>query len=461
MRIREKPVDQFDVIVVGSGTGGQTAAFELNDAGLKVAVIDRSDRPGGTCALCGCQPKKWFYEVTEAIAKSNHLTGKGIKTPPKAEWRAILAQKNEFTSTVPENTIKSFKDAGISFLRGRAKFSSGDAMEVDGIPVAAKHYILATGARPMSLPMAGSENLITSDAFLELKELPRSILFVGGGFISFEFAHFAARLGPENPQVRILHRSERPLGRFDAEMVELLVKASMEEGIEVHTKVQISSVEKRRSGFVVSTEAGESFDADLVVHGAGRAPNVVELALEAAGVRYSERGIAVDERMRTSNPHVFAIGDCAATVQLARVADYEAHVAAKNILAELRNTEGAKIDYTAVPAMLFTYPQYGMVGKTEAALIQQNIPYRKSFAKNLQWPTYQRIGLKHAAYKILVGADNRILGAHILSDNASGLINTLKQAMLSGTTAEDLYRQNIMSPYPTRESDIIYMLKPF
>jgi glutathione reductase (NADPH) len=180
------------------------------------------------------------------------------------------------------------------------------------------------------------------------------------------------------------------------------VKASMEEGIEVHTKVQISSIEKRPSGFVVSTEAGATFEADLIVHGAGRAPNVVELALEAAGVRYSERGIAVDERMRTSNPHVFAIGDCAATVQLARVSDYEAHVAAKNILAELRNTERAKIDYPAVPAMLFTYPQYGMVGKIEAALIQQNTSYRKSFAKNLQWPTYQRIGLKHAAYKILV-----------------------------------------------------------
>jgi glutathione reductase (NADPH) len=102
-----------------------------------------------------------------------------------------------------------------------------------------------------------------------------------------------------------------------------------------------------------------------------------------------------------------------------------------------------------------------MVGKTEAALMQENIPYQRSFAKTLQWPTYKRIGLKHAAYKILVGADNKILGAHILSDNASGLINTLKQAMLNGTIAEDLYWQNIMSPYPTRESDMIYMLKPF
>ena len=208
------------------------------------------------------------------------------------------------------------------------------------------------------------------------------------------------------------------------------------------------------------TGGGDSFPADLIVHGAGRVPNVEELALDTAGIAYSPRGVAVDERMRTSNPRVFAIGDCAATIQLARVADYEGHVAAQNILAELKNGEAAKIDYAAVPAMLFTYPQYGMVGKTEAALTQQNIPYRKSFAKELQWPTYRRIGMKHAAYKILVGADHRILGAHILSDNASGLINTLKQAMLNGTTAHDLYWQNIVSPYPTRESDLIYMLKP-
>jgi glutathione reductase (NADPH) len=111
--------------------------------------------------------------------------------------------------------------------------------------------------------------------------------------------------------------------------------------------------------------------------------------------------------------------------------------------------------------VLFTYPQYGMVGKTESFLKQQGVPYRKSFEKNLTWPTYKRVGMEHAAYKILVGADNKIIGAHILSDNASGLINTLKHAMLNGITADRLYRQNIMSPYPTRESDLIYMLEPF
>jgi glutathione reductase (NADPH) len=454
-------MDEFDVLVVGSGTGGQTAALELNNAGLRVAVCEKSVHPGGTCALRGCQPKKWFYEAAETVAKSRHLKGKGLMDSAVAKWSEIRAQKNQFTSHVPENTIEAFRDAGIRFMPGRASFLSRNTMEVDGKSIKAGYYILATGAMPMALPIRGSENIITSDELLELEALPDSILFVGGGFISFEFAHFAARLGPKHIRVRIFEVSDRPLGPFDAEMVDLLVEASREEGIEVHTNVQIASIDRSPSGgFMVVTGQGESLPADLVVHGAGRSPDIKELNLKAGEIATSARGITVDERMRTSNPHVFAIGDCASTIQLARVADFEGHVAARNILAELKNTQGATIDYDAVPSMLFTYPQYGMLGKTEAALLQQNTPYRKAFAKDLQWPTYRRVGLKHAAYKILVGTNNRIIGAHILSDNASGLINTLKQAMLNNTTVEELYWQSIMSPYPTRESDLIYMLKP-
>jgi glutathione reductase (NADPH) len=182
--------------------------------------------------------------------------------------------------------------------------------------------------------------------------------------------------------------------------------------------------------------------------------------LKAAGIKYSERGIAVDQAMRTSNPAVFAVGDCAATTQLARVADNEAHVAADNVLAELGLGRKERMDYRFVPTILFTYPQFGMVGQTETALKQNGQTYQKSFAKNLGWPTYQRVGLKNAAYKILADGNDQILGAHILSDHAAGMLNTIKQAMLNQTTVSELYRQTIVSPYPTRESDLSYMLKP-
>jgi len=451
----------FDVVIVGSGTAGQTAAYNLQKKGLKVAVIEKSDRAGGTCALAGCQPKKWFYEVTETVAKSRHLSGKGVGATARGVWAAIQKQKTDFTSRVPAGTVKELKSAGIAYIKGNAGFVDPDTLTVDGKPLKAGHILLATGARPMALPFSGSEHLITSTDYLGLKRLPRRIVFVGGGFISFEFAHFAARLGSPNTRIDILEVGDRPLGPFDPEMVDLLVGASREEGIRVHTGIRITSIQKKAGETITRTDSRRTFKADLAVHGAGRIPNIDALDLNAGKIDYDAKGIQVDEGMKTTNPRVYAIGDCAATPQLARVADEEAHVAAHNILAERGLAETARISYSAVPTILFTYPQYGMVGQTEVALKQGGIPYRKSFGKNLGWPTYKRVGLKHAAYKILVGKNNRILGAHFLSDIASGLVQTIRLAMINSIPADALYRQCIMSPYPTRESDLIYMLDPF
>jgi glutathione reductase (NADPH) len=453
-------METYDVVVVGSGTSGQTAAFQLNEKGLNVAVIEKADRPGGICALAGCQPKKWFYETTEAIARARHLEGKGIVAAPEGNWSQVLEQKQQFTSGIPEGTIKNLQKAGIKFLSGEATFLNDETLSVNGERIQTKFFILAVGAKPMQLPLEGKEHVITSDDFLDLDVLPPSICFIGGGFISFEFAHFAARLGSSNQRSVILEVLDRPLDRFDAEMVELLVKASQAEGIEVRSGIEIKAIEKYDEAFSIRTAQGNSFEADLVVNGAGRVPDLGALGLKAAGIEYSKRGITVDQSMRTSNRRVFAVGDCAATIQLARVADREAQVAAENILAELNVGQKSTMDYGAVPAILFTYPQFGMIGKTEDSLKQDGQTYHKSFAKNLSWPTYKRVGLKHAAYKILTDANNLILGAHILSDQASGLINTIKQAMLNKTTVDELYQQTIVSPYPTRESDLSYMLKP-
>ncbi len=451
---------EFDVVIIGSGTAGQTAAYDLKEGGLRVAVVERSDRPGGTCALYGCQPKKWFYEVTETVARCRHLEGKGIVASPQALWADILREKNEFTSRVPSRTVEGFQKADITFLPGQARFSGPDTLQVGNLTLKAGFFIVAAGAKPMPLPFEGVEHLITSDDFLDLEALPQRVIFVGGGFISFEFAHFAARLGPADIKIHILEAAERPLGPFDEEMVQLLVEASREEGMEILSGVQIRTIEKKPSGFRIVTASGQNFEADLVVHGAGRVPDLDGLDLEAAGVNFSRRGIEVDASLRTSNGRIFAVGDCAATIQLARVADEEGHTAATNILAELKGGRPAAIDYTTVPAMLFTYPQYGMVGRTEKSLQKEGIPYRKSYAAKVQWPTYRRVGMKHAAYKLLAGEDGKLLGAHILSDNASGLIHVLKLAMINDITVDELHRQSIMSPYPSRESDLIYMLKP-
>ena len=198
-----------------------------------------------------------------------------------------------------------------------------------------------------------------------------------------------------------------------------------------------------------------------MVHGAGRSADIEDLNLKAAGVESTKRGVTVNEKMVTTNAHVYAVGDCAATIQLARVADAEAQVAAAGIVSRHKGDRNDDaMDYTAVPSVLFTYPQYGMVGATEEALKEKGVAYRKSFDKNLTWPTYRRVGMKSAAYKLLAGEDGQLLGAHVLSDNATGLINTCTLAMLNHIPVDALYRQSVMTPYPSRESDIIYMLKP-
>ncbi len=453
-------MNDYDVVIVGSGTAGQTAAYDLREAGMKVAVVEKSTRPGGVCAQSGCQPKKWFYEAAEAVAKCRHLAGKGIVAPPLGSWPDVLKEKSAFTSGVPGRTVDGFDEAGIDYIEGSARFQDRDTLDVAGRSLKARFFVIAAGARPMPLPFPGADCLVTSEAWLEQQFLPERIVFVGGGFIAFEFAHFAARLGPETNRPVILEAAERPLGPFDEEMVDLLLDATREAGIEVRTRVEITSIEKSGGGFKVNVAEGSAVPADQAVHGAGRVPDIEGLGLDAAGIDCVRAGITVDARMRTSNPKVFAIGDCAATIQLARVADFEGHAAAGNILTESGQGKPVAMDYSTVPAVLFTYPQLAMVGKTESALQKETTPYRKSFAKNLRWPTYRRVGLEHAAYKILAGEDGRILGAHFLSDNAAGMVNAVRLAMISGLTAEELYEQSIMGPYPTRESDLIYMVKP-
>jgi glutathione reductase (NADPH) len=453
-------MERYDVVILGAGTGGQTAAHDLAAEGYSVAVVEASPTPGGVCALHGCQAKKWLYEVTDAVARCNHLKGLGVTTPPQVNWREILTAKNSFTAKIPANTVKSLRGSNVTYLEGWGRLRDATSILVNDTQIEAGYIIVATGATPMKLPIPGGEHLITSNDFLDLDALPKRIVFIGGGFISFEFAHFAARLGARPGDVHILEVQERPLAPFDSDMVEQLVAASNADGIQVHTGISITSINKNADSFTVTLADGGVIETDLVVNGAGRVPNIAPLNLESAGVNFSRRGIKVNEKMQTNIPNIFAIGDCAETLQLARVADKEAHIAAVNIIAQQEGSEHQGINYCCAPAVLFTYPQLAMVGKTEDELKKENVRYWRSFETNLGWPTYRRIGMQFAAFKILVDDEGRILGAHILSDNATGLINTIKQAMLDRMPVSELYASNIMSPYPSRESDIIYMLSP-
>src|SRR5690348_9215540 len=220
-----------DVIVIGTGSAAQSVAYKCREAGRSVAVID--SRPfGGTCQLRGCDPKKVLVGVSELVDWSRRMQGKGVSAPGlSVSWPDLIGFKRTFTDPVPEGTERSFAEVGITMRHGRAHFVDRTAVQVGDDTLVGSHVVIATGARHASLGIAGQEYLTTSTQFLELDELPSRIVFVGGGYIGFEFAHIAARAGA---RVQILHRGSRPLAKFDPDLVSQLVQATRDLGVEVH-----------------------------------------------------------------------------------------------------------------------------------------------------------------------------------------------------------------------------------
>lgn len=444
---------KFDVIVVGSGTSAYYAIDGLNKAGLRVAMVD--ERPyGGTCSLRGCQPKKYLVSNAEAIAMASHLVGRGIVSRPKTDWKALQALKNEFLDGQSEADLRGWKKAGVATFHGRAVMTGEDEVTIGHDRLRARHIVLATGATPRRSEIPGNRHIHDSEYFLNLPDIPNRILFIGGGYISFEFAHVAIRVGAK--KVTILHRSSQPLKAFDHDIVKIVLKASEAEGIKIVLNESPISVESTENGLIIQGAERVVYKADLIIEATGRVPNLSVLEGENGNVECSSRGVSVNEFLQSvSNPGVYAVGDCAATkYMLAPVADEEGKTAALNIL------EGniKKIDYSVVPSVVFTIPSIGSVGLTEKQAKQRGLDFRVNYGMTTHWPSSKRIGEEHGTYKILIDKQrNEILGAHIARHNACEAINVLALAMKYKIKASDLAA--FMWAYPTNISDLKYMVE--
>ncbi|MBI4085063.1 MAG: NAD(P)/FAD-dependent oxidoreductase [Candidatus Liptonbacteria bacterium] len=449
-------VKNYDLVVIGTGSAGSTAAGHLRRAGWSVAIID--NRPfGGTCALRGCDPKKVLVGAADLVDWSERMQeNKAFKGKAEIDWQALMKFKRTFTDPHPGNKEKGFAKAGIEAFRGTARFTGKNTIAVGDGTLEGRFIVIATGAKPAKLPMEGAEHLLISDDFLELEKLPKRMVFVGGGYISLEFAHVVARAGAK---VTVLHRGERLLEGFDKDLVYKLAKASKEAGINVVLGVSVEAVEKKGEGFMVRASSDgkkQFFDADIVVHGAGRAPNISELDLEKGGVQAEKRGISVNEYLQSvSNPAVYAAGDVAASggLPLTPIAGLDGYVVARNIL------EGNKYtaDYTATPTVVFTIPPLASVGLGEEQAKEQNLKFRVNFTDTSDWYSSRRINQKHSASKVLVEeGSEKIVGAHILGHNAEEIINIFALAIKHNLTASDL--NEMIWAYPTNASDIPYMV---
>ena len=484
----------FDLIVIGTGTAASTAAYKCRSAGWNVAVID-SLPFGGTCALRGCDPKKVLVEAAKVIDSTQRHENKGIAGSEgiRIKWSDLMSFKRTFTESRPKLSEKGYVEAGIVPFHGHAQFTGPSTIKVTkdhsnvygnsdkirkvnnhDIILSSKYVVVATGAKPVKLNIPGSENIMTSDQFLELsgESLPERIAFVGGGYISFEFAHIAVRAGSK---VTILHRGNQPLEHFDPDLVNQLVQRSRDIGIDVRLKASVNKIDRFSStegtsdlvvhylsntsndGANNKSASSNSLEVDLVVHGAGRVPNLEELNLVAGGVQYTRHGIQVNKFLQSiSNPGVYAAGDAADNkgLPLTPAASHDGTVVANN----LTRGNTMKSNYIGLPSVVFTIPPITSVGTQEKEAKDRGLRFKTIHKNTSDWASSRRIGESCSGFKVLIeeGTD-LILGAHIVGPHAEEVINIFSIAIRLGLTATAL-NDHILYSYPTNSSDVIYML---
>lgn len=443
---------RYDLVVIGTGTAAAAVAHECRGAGWSVAIVD--SRPfGGTCALRGCDPKKVLVGAADLVDRLRRMRARGVEAErAQIDWAVLMRFKRTFTDPVPEEREKGFAASGIEAFHGRARFIGRDSVQVGEDRLQGRYVVVASGARPATLDIPGEELLRYSDDFLELETLPRSIVFIGGGYIAFEFAHLAARAGA---QVTILHRGKRPLEQFDPDLVNRLLEHTRSLGIDVQLETPAERVEGEAGRLTVRSGA-RRFNAEMVVHAAGRVPNLDDLDPGAAGVETEKRGVKVNEFLQSvSNPAVYAAGDAAAGggAPLTPVAGYEGRIVASNLL----NGNRRKPDYAGLASVVFSIPPLASAGLQEQAARDRGLRFQTHQGDTTNWYSSRRVNENVSGFKVLVeeGTD-RILGAHLLGEESPEHINLFALAIRFGLRAGDL--RDAIFAYPTHGSDTEYMV---
>ena len=449
-------IEHFDIFIIGTGNAGKHVAYDAVEAGKKVAIVDNREY-GGTCANRGCDPKKVLVGITEVLERSRDLSGKGINDLPTVNWADLMKFKNTFTGAVPFTTERKLDKLGIKMYHQSPKFIDEHTLSVEGKTVTADKIIIATGNIPLELKIPGREHVLISDDFLELKELPESMLFIGAGYIGMEFAHIAARCGVNVTMVDI---NDRILSNFDENLSKYLQENSEQIGINFIFNARATSVEKLRKNYRVTVnQDGETKElkAEMVFNTAGRVPSIEDLELEKGNVAFTKRGITVNEYMQsTTNPNVYACGDVAASssLPLTPTAHQEARVVSKNLL---KGENYLKLDLPPTPSVVFTQPQLATVGYNEKEAREQGYDIVVKEENVPSWFNSKRMNQNCYAFKTIVDKKTGyILGAHLLSWDAAETINMFVMAMCGNLDVNTL--KGMIFTYPSWSYDIKSMI---
>jgi glutathione reductase (NADPH) len=447
--------EKFDVVILGGGNAGIGVTGPVRRAGMSVAMIE-ADLLGGTCPNRGCTPKKVLVAAGHALHEIERASVHHIAVgKPRLDWAALIDREKDMIKDIPANLARSMEKRHVEVIKGRAAFAGPTLVRVGSRTLEAKHIVIATGSKPRPLPIPGAELMITSDEMLSERELPASVIFVGGGVISLEFGHVYARAGTE---VTILEALPQLLPAMDADAVARLQAESERIGIRVKTAVSVKCIERANGRLrVVFSRGGteQAAEADRIVNGAGRIANVDTLDLAAGRVEHANGRVAVDRHLRsTSNPNVYVCGDAVpASPQLSPIATYEGDIVGRNIV------EGPKHspDYASMATSVYTVPALAAVGLTEAAARQKGFAIDVHTNDMHDWFSAKTYAETVAWSKVIIDQSNdHILGAHFVGHAGHELVNIFGLAMRFGITASQI-RENIYA-YPTFSSDIKHML---
>ena len=420
----------FDLFVIGAGSGGVRTARVAASKGKRVAIAEVSDL-GGTCVNVGCVPKKLFVYASQFPELFHASQGYGWQQNQSAsfDWNKLKDNKNTEISRLNGIYEKLLNNSGATIIQGRAKIEAPQRVSINGVDYTAEKILIATGGWPFVPDIPGSELAITSNEIFHLDQLPKKAVIVGGGYIAIEFAGILNGLGVET---KLIYRGDQLLKSFDKDCAVKVTQGMIDKGVNTILKTNVTSISKNQHDLAVCLDNGKTITTDMVLYATGRIANTEGLGLENTAVELSSsKAIVVDNNYRTNEPSIYAIGDVIDRVQLTPVAIKEAMVLINHLYAE-NNTA---VDYANIPTAVFSQPELATVGLTEEQAKQQYgdiVVYQSDFK-----PMFETLGQgsERTFIKMVVDkSTNRVLGCHMVGHHAAEIIQGIAIAIKAGAT---------------------------
>ena len=444
----------YDLISIGAGSGGLSACERAAEYGQKTAVIENKT-VGGTCVNVGCVPKKVMWFASEVAGAIHDAKGYGFDvTLNNFSWKKLVDARQNYISGITNWYGNYLKDSNIDYIQGTAKFVDANTLEVNGKKYTADHIVISPGAYPIVPEVPGAELGITSDGFFELEEQPKRVAIVGAGYIAVELAGVLNGLGSE---VSMLLRREHFLGNFDSMLRETLMEDMVNAGVNLMTQINVDRIDRNEDGtLTVHCQGGIVLEnLDALIWAIGRAPNTEPLNLDAAGVNYTDQGyIPVNEFQETNVKGVYAVGDVIGEAQLTPVA-----IAAARRLSDrlFNNMPDRKLDYTNIPTVMFSHPPIGTMGLTEEQAREEHGEAVKCYQTSFTAMYHALAEHKQStAMKLVcVGAQEKVVGIHIIGKGADEMLQGFGVAIKMGATKKDF--DNVVAIHPTSSEELVTM----